>query len=266
MAYSMYTKPLRGTAKGYIICMKKTIIHLLACAFLASACASAPKTTASQRDEDYYNQGMAQMETKFYSEALKNFEDLRDKFPLSPYSVLALLRMGECQFLDKNYIEAQYQFDNFRRLHPSHAQVDYAMFMAGMCQFRQILDYDRDQTASLAAVKQLEMLVEVFPNSPYSAKALCKIAEAKKHIAEYEFFVGSFYLKKNNYLGAYTRFDKLLLQYPNSIERDRVLLAMGKTCLYDGQTDKGKRILQLLLLKYPDGACAADAEKLLAMY
>jgi outer membrane protein assembly factor BamD len=140
------------------------------------------------------------------------------------------------------------------------------MYMAGMCQFRQILDYDRDQTAAHAAVKQLEMLVEVFPNSPYAAKALCKIAEAKKHIAEYEFFVGSFYLKKNNYLAAYARFDKLLLQYPNSLERDRVLLAMGKTCLYDGQTEKGKRILQLLLKNYPDGVYVPDAEKLLAMY
>jgi outer membrane protein assembly factor BamD len=206
------------------------------------------------------------METKFYDEAVKNFEDLREKFPLSPYAILALLRLGECHFQEKNYIEAQYQFDNFRRLHPSHAQVDYAMFMAGMCQFKQILDYDRDQTASHAAVAQMEMLVEVFPNSPYAAKALCKIAEAKKHIAEYEFFVGSFYLKKNNYLGAYTRFDQLLLQYPNSIDRDRVLLAMAKTCLYDGQTQKGKRILQLLIKEYPAGAYVPDAEKLLAMY
>lgn len=264
MAYN--TEYLRGTAKGYIIFMKKTIGLLLVCVFLASACASTPPPSVPQRDEDYYNQGMAQMEKKFYDEAVKNFEDLRDKFPLSPYAGLALLRMGECHYLEKNYIEAQYQFDNFRRLHPSHAQVDYAMFMAGMCQFNQILDYDRDQTPAYAAVAQLEMLVEVFPNSPYAAKALCKIAEAKKHIAEYEFFVGSFYLKKNNYLAAYARFDKLLLQYPNAIERDRVLLAMAKACLYDGQTEKGKRILQLLLRNYPDGACAADAENLMGMY
>jgi len=246
--------------------MKKTIAHLLMTVFLASACASKPPTNASLRDEEYYNQGTAQMEIKYYDEAVKNFENLRDKFPLSQYAVLALLRLGECHYLEKNYIEAQFQFDNFRRLHPSHAQVDYAMYMAGMCQFNQILDYDRDQTPAHAAVAQLEMLVEVFPNSPYAAKALCKIAEAKKHIAEYEFFVGSFYLKKNNYLAAYARFDKLLLQYPNAIARDRVLLSMAKACLYDGQVQKGKRILQLLLLNYPEGAYVADAEKLLARY
>ncbi len=247
--------------------MKKTIIHLLLSVFLIGGCASVPQQSSSAaRDEEYYNRAVANMELFYYSEAVKDFEELRDKFPLSPYAVLALLRLGECHYAEKNYIEAQYQFDNFRRLHPSHAEVPYSMFMAGMCQFKQILDYDRDQTPARAAVMQFEMLREAFPNSPYAAKALCRIAEAKRHIAEYEFFVGSFYLKKNNYLGAYARFDGLLLQYPNAIERDRVLLGMAKACLYDGQTEKGTRILQLLLATYPDGACAAEATRLLGMY
>lgn len=252
--------------KGYTIFMKKTISHLLVCIFLAAGCASAPQQGESLSDEAYYNRAMNNMEKFFYTEAVKDFEELREKFPLSQYAVLASLRVGECKYMEKNYIEAQYNFDNFRRLHPSHAQVPYSMFMAGMCQFKQMLDYDRDQTPARAAVAQFEMLREAFPGSPYAAKAMCKIAEAKQHIAEHEFFVGSYYLKKNNYAGAYARFDRLLLQYPNAIDRDRVLLSMAKACLYDGRTEKGKRILRLLLRDYPDGAYAADAGKLLAMH
>jgi len=246
--------------------MKKTIMHLLLLAFLMSGCTTMPPLSSSARDEEYYKQGIAQMERHFYSEAIPVFEDLREKFPLSSYASQALLRMGECHYLDQNYIEAQFQFDTFRRLHPSHAQVAYSMFMAGMCQFKQVLEYDRDQTASRLAVKQLEMLREAFPASPYAGLALCKIVESKLHIAEYEFFVGNFYLKNNNYLGAYARFDQLLLQYPNAIARDKVLLSMAKACLYDDQVEKGKRILQLLLKNYPEGAYVADAENLLSMY
>jgi outer membrane protein assembly factor BamD len=246
--------------------MKKTIVHLLMFAFLMSGCTTMPPLSASARDEEYYNQGIAQMEISYYSEAILSFEDLREKFPLSSYASQALLRMGECHYLDQNYIEAQYQFDTFRRLHPSHEQVAYSMFMAGMCQFKQVLEFDRDQTASRLAVKQMEMLREAFPASSYTGLALCKIVEAKQHIAEYEFFVGNFYLKNNNYLGAYARFDQVLLQYPNAIDRDKVLLAMAKACLYDGQVEKGKRILQLLLKNYPEGAYVADAENLLAKY
>ena len=55
------------------------------------------------------------MDREYYSEAIKHFEEVREKFPLSPYAVLALLRMAESQYLEKNYIEAQYNFDNFRR-------------------------------------------------------------------------------------------------------------------------------------------------------
>ncbi len=246
--------------------MKKTIAHLLLLGLLLAGCSTMPPLSSSARDEEYYKQGMTQMDRHFYSEAIPSFEDLREKFPLSHYASLSLLRLGECHYMDQNYIEAQYQFDTFRRLHPSHEQVAYSMFMAGMCQFKQVLEFDRDQTASRLAVTQMEMLREAFPASPYTGLALCKIAESKQHIAEYEFFVGNFYLKNNNYLGAYARFDQVLLQYPNAIARDKVLLSMAKACLYDGQVEKGKRILQLLKTNYPNGDCVADADNLLSMY
>lgn len=246
--------------------MKKTIVHLLLFAFLLSGCATIPVLSPSASDEDYYTRGMTEMARSYFSEAVEEFENLREKFPLSPYAVLALLRIGECHYLQKNYIEAQFSFDNFRRLHPSNAQVAYSMFMAGMCQFKQVLDFYRDQTASRAAVMQFDMLLEAFPNSPYSGLALCKIVEAKQHIAEYEFFVGSFYLRNNDYLGAYTRFDQLLLKYPDAIARDKVLLAMARACLYDGQVEKGKRILQLLLDTYPTSPCVAEANNLMGTY
>lgn len=247
--------------------MKKTIVHLLLFAFVLSGCATvAPEKKTSLPDEEYYKRGMAEMERKYYGEAVTHFEDLREKFPLSSFAVLALLRMGECKYLEKNYIEAQYHFDNFRRLHPSHQQVAYSMYMSGMCQFKQVLEFDRDQTAARAAVTQFDILLGAFPDSPYAGLALCKIAEAKQHIAENEFFVGNFYLKQNNYAGAYARFDKLLLQYPNAIARDKVLLAMAKACLYDNQVEKGKRILQLLITTYPDTEYAAEVDRLQGMY
>ena len=76
---------------------------------------------------------------------------------------------GNVSTCEKNYIEAQYQFDNFRRLHPSHEQVDYSMFMAGMCQFKQVLEFDRDQTAARAAVTSLTCCWRLFPIVPIQA-------------------------------------------------------------------------------------------------
>lgn len=247
--------------------MKKTIAHLLLFALLLSGCSTVPADKKSSLPvEEYYKRGTVEMERKYYTEAVKHFEDLREKFPLSPYAVLSLLRMGECQYLAENYIEAHYNFDNFRRLHPSHPQVDYSMYMSGMCQFKQILEFDRDQSAARGAVTQFDMLLQAFPDSPYSGLAICKIAEAKQHIAENEFFIGNFYLKQNNYAGAYARFDQLLLKYPNAIARDKVLLSMAKACLYDGQVEKGKRILQLLTNNYPDSKYAAEVDRLQDMY
>ena len=108
--------------------MKKTIVHLLLLVLVLSGCSTTPpEKNSSLPDEEHYQQGIAEMNRRYYSEAVKHFEELREKFPLSPYAVMALLRMAECQYLDKNYIEAQYSFENFRRLHPSHEQVEFSL-------------------------------------------------------------------------------------------------------------------------------------------
>jgi len=239
-----------------------TLISLL----LLGACAAAPPAKKTQTDEEYYAKAMEFFTVRNYFDAIPAFEEIREKFPLSPYAVLAELRLGECHYHKGEFIESAQYFENFRRLHPSNEHVPYSIFMAGMCAYEQILSHDRDPAAAREAAEHFQVLLEAYPASPYAGKALCKITEAKKRLAENEFFVGTFYYKQANYKGAVERYTRILREYPHSFDKQKLLFYLADATIQSGDLAYGKRILELMLRKYPEGAYSGEAQALLELH
>lgn len=233
---------------------RKLVFAALVVALWSAGCATAPPPQKTvQNDAYYYEKALDLLKARNFVDAVPAFEELREKFPLSPYAVLAELRLGEAHYQQDEFVEATHYFENFRRLHPSNPQVPYSIYMTGMCHYQQILSIDRDQTFAQAAVEQFQQLVELYPRSPYAGLALCKIAEAKKRLAEHEYFVGSFYLRTKNYKGAIERFNNALRRYPHHIEQDKVLFSIAEATRKSGDELRARKILEYLIKTYPDG-------------
>ncbi|MCX8044708.1 MAG: outer membrane protein assembly factor BamD [Desulfobacterota bacterium] len=243
--------------------MKKQLIALgLALVFAGAGCTTPPPPKKpAYTDAYYYEKALGLFKARNFIEAVPAFEELRDKFPLSPYAVLAELRLGEAHYHQDQFIEATHYFENFRRLHPTNPQVPYSIYMTGMCHYQQILSIDRDQTFAEAALEQFQQLVDLYPRSPYAGPALCKIAEIKKHLAQHECFVGNFYLRTRNYKGAIERFNKVLRQYPLHIEQDKVLFLIADATTRSGDALRGAKILEYLIATYPESPYAREARK-----
>ena len=230
------------------------------------SCSSLPPPKELKKDVDYFHEAMGHFNSKNYFDSIPAFEKVREKFPLSPYAVLSELRLGDSHYGKDEYVEASHYFENFRRLHPSNQHVPYSLFMAGICAYKQILSHENDQAFSRVALEHFQLLVDIFPTSPYSGKALCKISEAKQRIAENEFFVGSFYLRKQNYKGAIDRFRKVLQEYPTAIKKDKLLYYIADATIQSGNKEKGLRILKLLLARYPDSDYSPEATVLIDLH
>ena len=237
------------------------LISLITC---VAACAASPDKKPPATDEEYYNRAMDQFKARNYFDAIPSFEELKEKFPLSPYALQAELRLGDAHYYKEEYVEAIHAFENFRRLHPNNKSVPYTIYMVGLCYYSQLLTFDRDPTYARAAVAQFEQLRELYPDSPYTGKALYKLSEAKRIIAENEFFIGQFYLQYKNYPGAISRFTVVLKEYPNSISRDRVIFAIAQANFLSENRPRGVKFLEYLIKKYPDSPYAAQAKALLA--
>ncbi len=245
------------------IMKKTTFLICFILVLLVAGCSVILPPEKGGTAESYYNFAMYYFEATNLYEAIPAFEQVREKFPLSPYATLAELRLGDSHYRKEEYIEAINYFDNFRRLHPSNQHVAYSIFMAGMCHYMEILSPDRDQTSAKEALEHFQLLAELYPASPYTGKSLCKIYEAKQRIAENEFFIGSFYLKKKNYKGAIKRFKGILRDYPHAMKKDRILFYLAKAVIESGEKQKGEALIQLLLKNYPASSYARQAEDLL---
>jgi outer membrane protein assembly factor BamD len=245
--------------------MKKYyLLPALLCLLTVLSCASKPaKPQMTGSDEECFTKAMSNFRSGNYTEAIPIFEEIREKFPMSPYAVLAELRLGECHYFKDEFIEASHFFDNFRRLHPSNPQVAYSIYMRGMCAYQQILSLDRDQTFAEEAAEQFQQLYEIFPQSQYTGKALNRIADAKRQLAGREIFIGNFYMKKKDYAGAIERYNRALKRYPNQIKSDELLLLIGKATICKGDEKRGKKILEFMIQKYPDSIQVADAKAII---
>lgn len=245
---------------------KHTITVLLILLAMLAACASPPGTKKAKpvisKAQAHYNKALKMFNNRNYFDAVPAFEELKEKFPISPYATLAELRLGDSHLLQKEYELAVHYYDNFKRLHPNHKDVPYSIYMTGLCHFEQMLSIDRDQTAALEAVEYFQSLLDLYPESPYTGKALCRLAEARKRIADHEIMVGLFYLQNKQYKGATKRFIDTLKKYPQSVEKPRVYYHIAQADFATGNLRRGSRIVDLLSKKYPESDYTARAREL----
>jgi outer membrane protein assembly factor BamD len=199
-----------------------------------------------------------------YELALDQYSQIKNKYPLSPAATEAELELAETFFLQGSYIEAQAAFETFRDLHPTHPKVDFSAFRVGMSFFNQIPQtVDRDLTPATKAIKSFEEFSQNYPNSSYVGEALEKKELCRKKLAEKEYYIADFYLKREHYAAAQRRLKVILRQYRNLGFDEKALFYLG-FCYYQLKNkDKAKRALTRLTEKFPQSSFADEAKKIL---
>jgi outer membrane protein assembly factor BamD len=195
----------------------------------ANGCALFEKKEPERTPQSAYEDGLRLLEKKKYERSAEAFRKFKEDFPLSTYTPLAELRLGDSLYFDKNYAEAVVQYEEFKKLHPVHAEVPYAIYQIGMCYFNQMLSTDRDQTVTEKALEQFRYVVENFPQSKYVPEAKTKMQLCQRHLAGQEFGIGHFYYRMGHYKAALGRFEEILKKFPEAGLEGKVNPLM-KTC------------------------------------
>lgn len=161
-------------------------------------------------------EGDEQMAEGRYDSAAEAFQQVKDRYPYSPYAIRAELKMADALFKRGDYNTAFEAYDEFERLHPRDANIPYVIFQKGDCHLEQVSAIDRDQTHTTSAREEFERLIKRFPNHNLAKVARTKIRKCLIYLSEYELYVGHFYFRNEQYKAAMGRYKYIIENYPDT--------------------------------------------------
>jgi outer membrane protein assembly factor BamD len=225
-----------------------SFLMIVGLVFLLSGCSLLtgffPKKQSSSTPEGSYNNAMLLLNKKKYEEAAKEFRAFKEQYPLSELTTTVEMRLADSLFFDKKYLEAFFQYEEFKKLHPIHQEIPYATYQMAMCHFKQILSVDRDQAQTHKSIELFRVVAENYPQSPYAEQARGKIAICQRQLADHEFYIGNFYLKKKKYRAALGRFEGILQKYPNSGLETKLQQLISKCRTEILREEKNRQVLE----------------------
>lgn len=239
---------------------------MVALVCLASACSSKSvvKPAEDFDAEKSFARANKLVDDKEYTEARAVFLEIKNRDLTKKFAPLAQLRIADSYVREDEPELAVAEFRKFLEMYPDHRHAAYAQYQIAMVYFNQIESPERGYGGAAKSLAEFEKLKKDFPRNPYRDLIDIRIEKCRNTIADYEYMVGVFYMKKGTYAPAVERFEGMLKTYPDYKKQEKLLLSLGIAYKKAGQKDKAAETLKLLIEKYPTRPEAADAKKELA--
>jgi outer membrane assembly lipoprotein YfiO len=217
---------------------------LLVCAVLSAAalvaCGSKQRLPAvgeAEADKFLYDRGSELLLKKNWLNSREYFRRIVDNYPRSIYREEAKLGIGD-SFIGEGRIESLIlganEFREFLSYFPRSTRADYAQYRLGYAQFKQMLGPQRDQTATVDAIRELQRFLDSYPDSKYRPEVLKLHREAQDRLSESEFRIGLLYYRIKWNQGALLRFTALMQSDPEYTKRDELYFYLGETLKRSG--------------------------------
>lgn len=240
----------------------------LAVALLSGGCASSSKPDKlteellSTPKEALFEKGKALVEKKKWETGRKYLSFVFETYPNDPLGREALLLLADSYFKQggtTGYTEARFRYRDYLNRYPGAPRRDYARYQFAVCYDREHERPDRDQTSTREALEQYRALIREFPDTGYSGGARERIRQLVDLLAEHEFSVGFFYLRKGAVPAALARFTELEQRFPEYRGRDKLFFYSARALERLGRAEEASRYYAQLIEKYPESEWAKKA-------
>ncbi len=213
--------------------------------------------------DQIYNDAWKKIREGSWEDAAKQFDEVERQHPYSVWARRAMLMSAYCYYQANKYPDAIQAADSYIALHPGSHEVAYAFYLKAISQYEQIVDIQRDQSNTEAALVALEDVVQRFPDTEYARDAKLKIDLTLDHLAGREMGVGRYYMLRGDYIGGINRFKVVVLQYQRTSQIAEALERLTESYYALGIYDEAKTAAAVLGANYPGSPWYKDAYKLL---
>ena len=253
--------------------LRGALVALATVAALASVpgCASGPKKPdkltrelLSQSKEELFAKGKALIEKKKYEIGRKYLTFVFETYPNDPLGRQALLMVADSYFRQgttAGFTEARFRYRDYLNRYPGVPQRDYARYQFALCYDKEHEKPDRDQTSTREAVQQYQALVREYPDSNFAMAARDRIRKLTDLLAEHEFSVGYFYMRKGASEAALGRFISIDERFPEYGAKDKLLFYSARVATKLGRREEAARYVSRLMEEFPNSQYARRAKE-----
>jgi outer membrane protein assembly factor BamD len=222
---------------------------------------------AANPDRFLFDRGTEALKDGKWVDAREYFRQVVDNYPGSPVRPDAKLSLGDTHLGEKSaesLVLAANEYREFLTFYPTNARADYAQYKLAMSHFQQMRAPERDQTETIAALKEFQAFFDRYPNSALTPEVRAKWREARDRLSEAEFRVGFHYFRVRWYPGAIPRFRELLKVDPEFKGTDGVYFYLAESLARtDNPANRAEAIpyFERLLTEFGQSEHAEEAKK-----
>jgi outer membrane protein assembly factor BamD len=217
----------------------------------------------TQPKEVLFEKGKALIAKKKYDEGRKYLNYVFETYPNETMGREALLMVADSYFQQKtpaSYTEARYRYRDYLNRYPGATNRDYARYQFAFCYDKEHERPDRDQTATREAIEQYRALIREFPDSGYAGAARERIRRLTDLLAEHDFGVGYFYLRKGSTAAALSRFIQVEQKYPDYASRDKLYYYQAVALQRLGRMDEARSYFGKVVEEFPQSEYAGKSK------
>jgi outer membrane protein assembly factor BamD len=216
-----------------------------------------------------YTKGIEKLKDEDWVAAAKYFAFIKARFPYSKFAVLAELRMADAEFGAGHYLQAIDSYKMFIKFHPTHEMVSngYGRFRIGESYYKMLPSdfwllppsYEKDQSATQDAHRELHGFLRKYPKSPFVKRANKMIKKAAHRLARHEWYVARFYWDRGKPMGTVLRLRRITERYPGVGFDEEALWLLGRAYVKVDMPDRARKTWQKLIEQFPSHGRAKDA-------
>jgi outer membrane protein assembly factor BamD len=209
-----------------------------------------------------FDRGQEALERRRWIDAREYFRRLIDTYPGSEFRRSAKIGLGD-SYLGEGHpdslILAASEFREFLTFFPLAPDADYAQYRLATCHMRQMLGPQRDQTATVTALREIDAFIQSYPKSKYMAEVLAMRRQARDRLSEHEYQVGLSNFRIRVYAGAIARFEGLLAADPQFTRRDAVYYYLAESFVRLGRRAEALQWFERLQTEFTESSYLDEA-------
>ncbi|MFZ4124534.1 MAG: outer membrane protein assembly factor BamD [Rickettsiales bacterium] len=186
-----------------------------------------------------------------FKPAIEEFEEVERQHPYSPWASQAQVMAAYSAYRGGYYEDAIVILDRFVKLHPTHKAAPYAFYLKALCYYIQITDVGRDQKMTEEARSALKEVITRYPNTEYAQDAKLKLDLTSDHLAGKEMEIGRYYLQRDEYAAAVSRFKYVVDTYETTSHIPEALHRLVECYLRLGVVGEAKKYAAVLGHNFP---------------